>query len=264
MIALCKNFFKRAFWSWKQPLTVLPVCPDATVSDLFVWRSSEQWQTAFELIDLPSLFEDSVVLRQVLIIFFNRNGSYILEKKITLQPNCRNTLDISNLIGRLHGEAGTFAVFHTTAPLKIAELGAFIAERGYVSYRYRDSPLSTYVHGNFDAIAKYANGKMQLIGGISLLYREYNLQFCFSINDVNELVAVNPSPAPQKFIIKTMLYDNNTISLQKISLPPGGIQIIPIQVLAADSVRVVIKSRLVMARPLVFNINNSKVNVFHG
>jgi hypothetical protein len=265
MISFSKNKLKNFFWTWRQQHTRLPVCPSAVVSDLFVWRSSDQWQTAFELIDIPSLFEDAIALRNVLIIFFNKNGQYLFEKKIKLLPNRRITFDISSLVGKLYGEMGTFAVFHLETLPKIKEFGSFITERGYISYKYLDSPLRTYVHGNFDAVARCSDGRLQLLGGSSFLYRVYNLQFCFFPDHDYEIMVVNPSPVKQKFIFGIYSYiTKNNISLKILNIPSGGMQLIPIRVKTMDAVRVIIKSHLVLARPLVFSFKNHKVNVFHG
>jgi hypothetical protein len=47
-------------------------------------------------------------------------------------------------------------------------------------------------------------------------------------------------------------------------LPPGGIQLVPVRADKSEPVRLVIQSHLVMARPLVFRIQNLKLDVFHG
>lgn len=124
---------RRAVWTWRQPLTRIPAGVDSPISDLFVWRSSEYWQTFFELIDIPSLFEDSQSPGQVTLIFFDGTGHHIREEHFNMKPNCRQTLDISALVGRKHGESGTFAVFHSKTPPAVTKLGSFLAERGYIS-----------------------------------------------------------------------------------------------------------------------------------
>ena len=51
------NRVRRAIWKYRQPLTRVPEAPGATVSDLFIWRNSSEWETFFEAIDMPSLFD---------------------------------------------------------------------------------------------------------------------------------------------------------------------------------------------------------------
>ena len=140
------EYLRSAIWNWKQPLLRIPTFSSSLVSDLFIWRSSPEWETFFELIDIPSLFEDQNGLGYVTVIFFNTNGMQVLEKKIWLYPNRRRILNVSFLIGREYGEIGTFAVFHSSTPKVISNLDAFLAERGYVNYCYRNSPLKSYCH----------------------------------------------------------------------------------------------------------------------
>jgi hypothetical protein len=265
MIAQKIKRFKRAIWTWKQPLTHLPAHANAPISDLFVWRNSTDWTTYFELMDIPSLFEDDTLPRHVTLVFFDSGGRRISEQKVGMQANCRQTLDISSMVGRAHGGTGTFAVFHSTTPAGITRLGSFLAERGYVSYRYRDSPLRAYVHGNFDAVGRVEDGRMQLLGGTSFLCREYSLQHELQPGVAYELGMVNPTTSAQRCTYKMVSVLSGKIkSVQVVNVPPGGIQLVAVPVDESGSVRLVIESRLVMARPLVFRIQNLKMDVFHG
>ena len=265
MIAQKIQRFRSAIWSWKQPLTSLPAEASAPISDLFVWRSSPEWQTFFELIDIPSLFEDDSSSRNVTLVFFDDSGRLISERKIVLDANRRQTLDISSMLDRADGETGAFAVFHSATPAVLTSLGSFLAERGYVSYRYRDSPLRAYVHGNLDAIAQGQDGSLQLLGGTSFLPRHYSLQHELQPGVVYELVLVNPTTTVQHCTIKLIsVCSGNTEGVQMVNLPPGGLRFITLSVVKSVSVRLVIGSRLVMAKPLVFRIQNFRMDVFHG
>lgn len=265
MIAEQLQRIRRAVWTWRQPLTHLPALSNAPISDLFVWRNSPEWQTFFELIDIPSLFEDDSLPRHVTLVFFDDSGRRISERKVDLQANCRQTLDISSMVGRAQGETGTFAVFHSTTPTGITNLGSFLAERGYVSYRYRDSPLRAYVHGNLDAVARGADGGLQLLGGTSFLRRQYRLQHELQPGVVYELGLVNPTTTAQRCTCKLIsVLGGKILGVQVVNVPPRGIQLVPVAADESGPVRLVIQSRLVMARPLVFRIQNLKLDVFHG
>jgi hypothetical protein len=184
---------------------------------------------------------------------------------VDLQASCRQTLDISSLVGRAQGETGTFAVFHSKTPGGITKLGSFLAERGYVSYCYRDAPLRAYVHGNLDAVAQGADGQLQLLGGTSFLRRQYSLQHELQPDVVYELGLVNPTTTAQRCTLKLIsVLTGKIICFKVVNVPPGGIQLVAVPVDDAGSVRLVIESRLVMARPLVFRIQNLKLDVFHG
>lgn len=91
MIATIIKRLKVAVWTWRQPLTKIPNDLNLPISDLFVWRSSSKWQTYFELIDIPSLFEEVKRPNQVTIVFMNSFGKIVMKKicflkKIFVKP----------------------------------------------------------------------------------------------------------------------------------------------------------------------------------
>lgn len=267
MIARKLERLRRALWTWRQPLTRRPAGTATPISDLFVWRSSSEWQTSFELIDVPALFADSgdAAGRYATMVFFDQNGRRFLEKRVDLLPNRRQTIDLGAFIGESHGEVGTFAVFHSSCPPALKNMGSFLAERGYVSYRYRDAPLRAYVHGNLDAIALGSKGELELLGASGLLPREYRLQHEMQGSVLYELALVNPTAVEQRCTCQLIsIRSGMTVSFQRVKLTHGGVQLIPFQIDKSETVRVVIKSRLVMARPLVFRFQNLKLDVFHG
>ncbi len=238
---------------------------NAPISDLFVWRSSPNWQTFFELIDISSLFEDEAFPRLVTFLFFDGEGNRILERNVELQANSRQTLDISSIVGRDHGATGTFAVFHFQAPAALTQLGSFLAERGYVSYCYLAAPLRAYVHGNFDAVAQKSDGGLQYLGGTSFLLRQYSLQHKLIPGVVYEIGLVNPTSITKVFTCKLISVPTGRIIGQHVhNVLPGGVQLVSVPLGESVSVRLVIESRLVMARPIVFRIQNLKLDVFHG
>lgn len=255
---------RRATWSYKQPLTRLPAIAGAPVSDLFVWRNSEEWETFFELIDLPALFPGvDKAGGQVTLVFFNAAGQPFLEKTVKTAPARRNTLTLSEIIGSDNGITGTFSVFHTHTPNILQELGSHLAERGYVSYSYRSAPLRSFVHGNLDAIARLPDQSLQLLGGQSIRRREFNLQHAIGIRGRYELGVVNPTPKRQKIVCRTLSVFGELQSSQTADLPPGGSHLFHVTSEHAQQ-QIVIRSRLIMARPLVFHIQNQTMDVFHG
>ncbi len=254
----------RAIWSYRQPLTLVPANQGAPVSDLFVWRNSDDWETFFELTDMPALFSGEHSLGHlVTLVFFDADGHRVLEKTMTILPSRRTTLALSEIIGRSHGENGTFCVFHSHTPKNLRALGAHLAERGYVSYRYRNAPLRAYVHGNLDAIARMSDQSLQLLGGRSFLGRDYHLQHSLASNSVYELGIVNPTAQAQRVACRTLHADGKLCTLQSVDLAPMGSHLFTVTPAHAPQ-RIVMRSRLVMARPLVFRIQNQRMDVFHG
>lgn len=255
---------RRVFWRFKQPLTKVPAVPGAPISDLFVWRHSDEWETFFELTDLVSLFSETGQSTSLIhLMFFDAAGRLFLKSSYESRPCSRQTIAISELVGADHGSIGTFAVFHSGTPQEIQTLGAFVAERGYVSYRYRKAALRSYVHGNFDAIALLTDGNLQLLGGTSLRARDYNLQLKLVPECYYEIIIVNPTNNIRSVQLKRLTATGEFIDSAKKNLKPGGVLIFKVSTKNQPQ-RIVITSNLVMARPIVFRFLNQSMDVFHG
>ncbi len=258
---------RRAAWILKQPLTQRPKVSGSPVSDLFVWRSSEDWVTFFELTDISGLFVDrgDATDRFATLFFFDDKGTLFLEKRCKLAPSQRKTLDLSTLMNGAHSGCGTFCVFHSHTPKAVSDLGSFIAERGYVSYRYGTAPLRSYVHGNLDAVSLRPDGNFQLLGSSSFLSREYRLQHELVGPGSYEIAIVNPGGRHQSITCQLLATSSGQVlESQEVQLPPRGCHVFRFQVDGSRPCRMAISSHLVMARPLVFRICNQKMDVFHG
>ena len=255
---------RRAAWTFKQPLTRLPLVAGSPVSDLFIWRNSNEWETFFELTDLPALFAGfDNAERIVTLVFFDVNGQIFFEKIVEILPGRRYTLALSKIIGKKHGSVGTFSVFHSYTPQHLIAIGSSLAERGYVSYRFRDSPIRSYVHGNLDAITRLPNKSLQLLGGQSIWRRKYNLQYSIDTPCTYELGIVNPTSKKQRIVCRILLRDGNLFDSQAVDLPSRGSYLFKVTPKYTQQ-KIVISSKLIMARPLVYRFNNQTVDVCHG
>jgi len=198
----------------------------------------------------------------------NSEGYLLLREKINLISNQRQVIDISELLskskqnGRI-GELGTFAVFHSTIPDIIPALNSFIAERGYVSYKYKNLPLRSYVHGNLDAISTQSD-ELSMLGGRGLLMRQYQLQFELRGSRIYELGVVNTSN--KKAVVKCAFIPivGGSVIAKNLEIEPKGVGIFSIKLKLENSFRAIIISQLVMARPLIFSSNKKNFDVFHG
>ena len=255
---------RRATWTYRQSLTRFPHNICATVSDLFVWRNSDEWETYFELINMLTLFPGQEGSEdQVTLVFFDAFGQAFLDKTISITSGRRQTVALSEIIGKDSGFFGTFAVFHAQTPTCLQLIGSHLAERGYVSYRYRGAPLRSYVHGNIDAITRLPNDRLQMLGGHSLRRREYNLQLSIVTEHYYELGIVNTTAKKHIIRVKSLTLSGEMLCVQTIKLTPRGCHLFRIAAESAQQ-RIVISSHLVMARPLVFQIWDQKMDVFHG
>ena len=260
--------FRRATWIYHQGLTKKPSEESNPVSDLFLWRNSADWKTYFELVDIAGLFLDDTgenSKRYVTLFFFDNSGLLFHKEKIDLVQNERRTLDLSKFTAKSDSSFGTFCIFHSFTPNEISELGSFIAERGYVSYSYKDSSFRAYVHGNLDAISYTHEKDLQMLGSRSFMPREYRLQYELQGDAKYEVGVVNSSNKSLSvscYSISTQ--GGDVIQLQKSKIQSKGSSVFTIKVKKSQSCRIIIKSGLVMARPLVFRTHQNKLDVFHG
>lgn len=258
---------KRAIWTYRQPLSRVPSVQAAPISDLFLWKKGDCWQTWFELTDVAGLFDAGSAQQsgaQVSILLFDTAGREFARHVVQAPRFKRMQVDISALAAECGDETGTFCVLHPATPPVVGQLGSNLVERGYVSYRYRNAPLRSYVHGNLDAISVGIEGKLERLAGASVLPREYRLQHELAGPAVYEIALVNPSIRTQDIAFEVLEADHGSkIETLTAILPPGGCHVFKV-VPGNVAKRVVIKSHLVMARPLIFRIEDQKMDVLHG
>lgn len=261
---MINNFLKKARkapWVLGQRLTKKPASAQSVISDLFIWRCSQDWNTYFELLDIASLFGDHEQ-HQIEIIFFNDIGNEFHRQSIELSGLDRQVLDIFDtlsVLGELPGDYGTFAVFHQQIPIGVSEIKSFLAERGYVSYQYKNASLRSYMHGNLDAI----DNTLELLGGSSLISRRYNLQYLLKPNKDYEIALVNASLSKKIVEFNVVSFGGKAHTRKRIALKSRQVFILPIKNLPSYS-RLIVRSKMIMARPTIFCFNNYKIDVFHG
>jgi hypothetical protein len=266
------NQLYRKSWLLRS-LTRTPDHGDALVSDLFFWRCTNDWCSTFELFDIASLFPGHISHKhnQANFVFFDRQGVQRSIASVEMLPNQRQSIDISELLGTCDGEYGTFACFHPASPAVVISEGSFLAERGYAGYSFKTAALSSYVHGNLDAIALLPNQNLQLLGRSGWRLRQYNLQHFLKGPALYEFALVNPTLRQQQITLKTRQYgqdskpdDHKLIEHSRATILPRGVHLFVLDVQPEQAMSVTFVSRLVMARPLVFCRQKNTVNVFHG
>jgi hypothetical protein len=254
---------KREFLA--EGLTRVPSVQVSAISDLFIWRKTSEWKTYFELLDINTLInadnEDSGK-NSATFVFYDSAGIEIGREKVSVNPG-RQTIDINSLIPGGYEGFGTYACFHDSIPKAILDSGSFIAERGYSGYQWKDLGARAYVHGNLDAIAKSDKG-IEMLGTSWKSELSYNLQHELTGPATYEFALVNPTRSTQKveFIIKNPLDGTEIKELAHIGSRASVIK--HVQVKAGEKFQLAIRSKLYMARPVVFRLQTSSMDVFHG
>lgn len=257
----------QAPWLFRQPLTLVPSNPEMTVSDLFIWRKGNNWQTYFDLINLNALvsadLDEKARSGSAEFLLMDMNGKLLSRQEVGFGDTYHQLVDISALVTDGNVDHGTFCVFHPHSPVAVREAGSFLTERGYSSYRYRNAILRSYIHGNLDAVAALRAGPLQYLGGTSVLRRQYCLQHQLRPEFAYEIGLVNPSHSVQGIELMLLNEKGKKVYANTTNIPAGGCHLAKLPALAF-STQLVIKSRLVMARPVVFKINALSMDVFHG
>ena len=268
MIKTIYKKLKRGLWTYKQPLSAKPKSLHNPVSDLFVWRQSNKWKTYFDLYDIGSFYSQMVKNKEVnaKIVFFNQAGKKIKEHTVKLKINQNSCIEISSFLKGEKDCYGTFAVFHSNIPDNFIEHKSYLTERGFVSYKNNNNQLRHYVHGNSDAIS-ISNNISYLLGVSSILERDYKLQFNLTNTENYEFIVINYTNKQQKVLFKFLdVATDKEISVKKYFINPNGCCLCNFDINYIGNFRLVISSKLVMARPFVFRfgIKNNFCDVFHG
>ena len=253
-----------------QPLTVCSSEGNSPVSDLFIWKKSNDWETYFRLVNQERIVSGPGVSSKVThasFIYFSNDGIEIKRITHAIPEKHSALISITKDIADHPGTFGTFCVIHNLSPKSLTDVDSQLAERGYVGYSFRGSKLLSYAHGNLDAVAMRKDGTIEMLGGASILRREYRLQYSINPKEKNLLAFVNPYRKDIKLDISLWSNCRNRKPDQafRICLPSGGSSEILLNLSSMDceySVR--IKSKLCMARPVVFTYNKTSFNVFHG
>lgn len=251
-----------------QPITYKPADRNVVLSDLFVWRCDENWQTVFELVHPNFFMGISFGTVSSTIILFDASGQAVGEKVITWNATERSRVDLSvtfgNEITSLAKGLGTFSVFHNGISSEVFEkCSSWVTERGYVAYYYRESGFGSYAHGNYDAISRNSLGVLQCLGGKSIFPRGFNLQYCFEPNSWYEVIFTNPTSATQRLSLTLKNQQLSKVSKTKMRIESRGVEVYSFQT-GSDSVYLTVTSRLVMARPVVISLKDDLIDVFHG
>jgi hypothetical protein len=244
-------------------LTKIPSNSQATISDLFLWRKDPNWSSFFELLDIKYLINPNDDINRESIakfIFFNNFGEQIFEKNIAYSNEGRNTINISNILPENINGYGTFSCFHIISNTYLSGTKSFFAERGYCGYSRNDNICKSYVHGNLDAVA-YNNSEIEMLGNYNKRTYFYNLQYEFVAGVNYEIILTNPTNKKQKI---TLNFINENSFDEIFTLNPRGSLVKKLFFKENIKVRLIVKSNIYMARPIIFRYHDNSLDVFHG
>lgn len=236
-----------------------------SVSDLFPFKVTEEWNTYFELLNIPSMIDPFQITDEydVEIVFFNKDGHVIKNETFKVNSIGRTTLNIGELLNHEEVNSGTFACFHLGFEVDIVGDG-YLVDRGYVGYENRRlSQVRGYVHGNFNAISLNDSSGYKLLGKSFREMKTYFLQHELTGEAQYELLFVNSDNKDHLVNINVISMIDKPIT-HTFSIPNGGVRSLFLELQSDDRKKVEISSKLKLPRPVVFRTNASSIDVFHG
>jgi len=239
-----------------------------SASDLFFWRSDENWETRFDLINLPSvLYPQNKMSDKATIIIFDNQGHEISRHQITIQPFQTKTIEIKDLLGDTVG-FGSMACFHEIVGNSLPGPPQFcLVERGFVGYRRieDDSLLWSYIHGAAYVLAKPpGRDEVQTTRraiGKNLLYQP---QLTLSDCDRFDLIYINPNDRDVKIKICLLDQSSNVIREESDVLSPRGVRVFPLENKDRTIFRVENESKVYMWRPFILKYYETHFDIFHS
>ena len=258
-----------------EPISALkPNESEATFSDIFIWRFNKNWNTFYDLIPYIDLLETKPYLinqgnKKSRLLIFSKKGTIISEINLEFQGLMKLEVNISDYIPTPYSneEYGTFMFFHKDIPGKNILGKGNLTDRGYVSYSFNKSINHSYAHGNLDAVSsKFSSNRKKSFTYTksTILKREFNIQYIFKTSYDYELAISNPTRRNQLIYFDFLKQNGDNLQTIKKEITSLGVEILMMPKFSSNYF-VKIRSRIPMARPLIFKLKDQKfVDVFHS
>ena len=239
------------------------------ISDLFSFKIYEEWETHFELLNVPALIDPIHQINSIYtakFLFFNEMGIQIHEWEKEVKGCSRQSINLNEVLtGKSISGYGTFACFHLNSMSNLIEQGAFLAERGYTGYRNKAiSNMKGYVHGNLDALAMNQQGAVVCLGKVFRWHKnEYRLQYHLEGHAKYDLCVVNTTKIAEDITFE-LISNRGAFKKKYKKVPSKGCVWFSTNLENMDLARVIIHSKLNLPRPVVFRSTVNSFDVFHG
>lgn len=242
-----------------------PFNTKSAISDLFVWRCDQEWETEFDLFNITSFVYPTELPKETCkVIIFNDEGGCIATHEFVLEPFEKRSLKLSELIGDAKG-LGTFAIFHhSTAVERYESFKSHLTERGYIAYSRRGDVIRSFCHGNLQALSQAPNQKGFSYVAATAAPMRYHPQLILSDSRKIELIYTNPSPRSRDLLVNFFDKESRKIEERKIKVPARSVKLITVnnpdgKIHTFDNV-----GSIVMWRPVIKKYYETHFDVMHG
>ncbi len=239
-----------------------------SVSDLFLWRNDDVWETYFDLFHIAGVINpDFTDEYDVLICLYDPIGVLINTETVKVAFGEIKQLKLQGLLRGRQG-FGTFAIFHMVDNDRLFGGLSCIAERGYTSFRRKtdQSRLRSYVHGNLPVIGMDQHTRRIRTLGLRSIFRQYfyRPQVTFDDCRVFEICLANPVAKPISFTLELLDVRGEVIErIQHVLLESGSFCFSSLG-LNKPVQWVNLTSKVRILRPIIFKYYESHFDVLHG
>ena len=247
------SLFLRKAFNFRPPKIILPdFSNDVSISDAFLWRTDNGFETIFKYTDLLRLFyedENSTIK----IPFFDKSNNFLREVKLKINNTSDKLIINKSFLNGLQSY-GSFFIFHEKLKKHSQrnKSKTIIRNSCYTGYsRHNKNP--SFVHGNTPAIAKEIEGSNYYFNFSQwngFQKNTYVLQNNFESFDYTELCFVNP--------MKKIL--NIKLNNQKFRIKEHNSLIVKVGKVNFCK----IQSNCSFIRPIIFNYRKKFYDVYHG
>lgn len=253
-------------WRGQEPFIELkPYRSTSVVSDIFVWRCDEVWDTEFELFNITSFMFPADSIREICdLVFFDENGRIFKKEQIMLEPFEKKTLIIRNHVFPRTGTGG-FSVFHHSGyENRFSAQKSHLTERGYIGYRRKGDRIKSFCHGNLQSLAHETGRKDYAYVTASKPNSKYYPQLIISDSPHIELVYTNPTHKKQKINLTFFDKSGKLGYTAKADIPPRGVKVISVP--NPDMTLHTFENRggITLWRPVIFKFYVSHFDAMHG
>jgi hypothetical protein len=221
-----------------------------SVSDAFLWRTDNGYQTKFKYSDILNLFY-KIKNSWVEFHFYSKNNVLIKIEKVN-NLNFSNELEINAKYLNNLEDYGTFYIYHFSEKSDDLNNKDIISNRCYLGYSLNNN-LYSFVHGNtygkFTNIFSKENILTDIVKTSFFQNHTYTIQKYFENFDRNELFFSNPTSKNIKFSIEN----------KNFKLKPNYSLLVEVKTPIIS-----IKSNCLFLRPTVFSYKGKFFDVHHS
>ena len=232
---------------WRSvPISFAHLQKNSSVSDGFIWRVDNNFNTKFNFADLLPLFTNNKD-NTIILDFFDHLNNPIKKIELNQLVDVSQELIIDSALLGKEGY-GAFYIYHSSN--ESMNFDITFSNRCYVGYSFKNS-LYSNVHGNTYVKSKGINNAIiegDMIQSSRIKKYHYTIQNNFHGYDKTELVFVNPHSYSVKMTLNNSTYSFSSYEVKIIEFK--------------DSIAK-ISGQSYFLRPVVFNYLNDRIDVYH-